>query len=234
MKNNFNVKALTFDTGGTILDWHSGFKAGFEKIKTKYKLSYLSSELANIMRKKSLNKVTSQNNSNLINFDLAHKFSVEEILSEKNIDITEEDKIFLYHTSPAKLKTWPDFLEPFNLLKKKYYCVSFTLLSNRLVYINSKANNIFWDLVLSCETLEVYKPDILAYKKTADLLQFSPEECLMVACHSFDLNAAQNAGFRTAFIKRDKEWGVDTKIEINGNYDFVCDNFQELYKILNK
>ncbi len=24
-----NIKALTFDTGGTILDWHSGFKEAF-------------------------------------------------------------------------------------------------------------------------------------------------------------------------------------------------------------
>ena len=29
---NKQVKALTFDTGGTILDWHTGFRNGFEKI----------------------------------------------------------------------------------------------------------------------------------------------------------------------------------------------------------
>ena len=26
-----DIKALTFDTGGTILDWHTGFKNAFEK-----------------------------------------------------------------------------------------------------------------------------------------------------------------------------------------------------------
>ena len=25
-----NIKALTFDTGGTILDWHSGFSKGLK------------------------------------------------------------------------------------------------------------------------------------------------------------------------------------------------------------
>ena len=25
------IKAFTFDTGGTILDWHSGFSKGFEQ-----------------------------------------------------------------------------------------------------------------------------------------------------------------------------------------------------------
>ena len=26
------IKAFTFDTGGTVLDWHTGFKKGFEKL----------------------------------------------------------------------------------------------------------------------------------------------------------------------------------------------------------
>ena len=31
MSSKDSIKALTFDTGGTILDWHSGFSKGFEK-----------------------------------------------------------------------------------------------------------------------------------------------------------------------------------------------------------
>ena len=130
------------------------------------------------------------------------------------------------------MKVWPDFLEPFNIIKKKYYCISFTLLSNRLVYKNSKTNHIYWDLILSCESLEVYKPDIEAYKKTARLLQFDTEDCLMVACHSFDLNAAKNAGFKTAFVKRHQEWGENTKINVDGKYDIVVNNFKELQEAL--
>ena len=116
-------------------------------------------------------------------------------------------------------------------LRKKVLCVSFTLLSNRLVFLNSKVNKINWDLILSCETLEVYKPNINAYLKTAKMLQLSPEECVMVACHSFDLNAAQKAGFNTIFVKRLNEWGPDTKISIDGNYDMVIEDFSELKEI---
>ena len=36
------------------------------------------------------------------------------------------------------------------------------------------------------------------------------------------------AGFKTAFVKRNKEWGEDTKINIDGEYDIVVDNFYEL------
>ena len=232
MLNVVNIKALTFDTGGTILDWHSGFKKGFETIRKKYNFNFSISEYSNLMREKSLKIVTSQAEDSLINFDKAHQKAVDELVLEKKLDITEEDKYFLHYLSPAKLRAWPDFLEPFQTIKNNYCCVSFTLLSNRLVYMNSKANNISWDLVLSCETLEVYKPNINAYKKTADLLQLKPEECLMIACHSFDLNAAQKAGFKTAFVKREKEWGEETKINVDGEYDVVVDNFVELQKFL--
>ena len=34
------------------------------------------------------------------------------------------------------------------------------------------------------------EPNLNAYLKTAKMLQLNPEECVMVACHSFDLNAA--------------------------------------------
>ena len=109
--------------------------------------------------------------------------------------------------------------------------MSFIYSKHKLVFLNSKANKINWDLILSCETLEVYKPNINAYLKTATMLQLKPEECVMVACHSFDLNAAKKAGFNTIFVKRMNEWGPDTKISIDGNYDMVIEDFNELKEI---
>ena len=145
--------------------------------------------------------------------------------------IIEDEEKFLSYEVPTNLKVWKDFLNPFEELRKKVLCISFTLLSNRLVFLNSKVNKINWDLILSCETLEVYKPNINAYLKTAKMLQLKPEECVMVACHSFDLNAAKEAGFNTIFVKRAQEWGSNTKISIDGNYDMVIENFNELEEI---
>ena len=52
--NVSKVKALTFDTGGTILDWYSGFKSGFEDIARKNNLSFNVNSLSKEFRKKSL------------------------------------------------------------------------------------------------------------------------------------------------------------------------------------
>ena len=60
MLANNNIKALTFDTGGTILDWHSGFNKGFEKLRLDNNFDYVSEEMANLFRRTSLNIVTNQ------------------------------------------------------------------------------------------------------------------------------------------------------------------------------
>ncbi len=226
-----SIKAFTFDTGGTVLDWHTGFKKGFEKLNFYEKNGIRSDEMANLFRKRSLEIITTQEDKELVNFDNAHRMALEQILSEKKIKLDQEDIEFLTYEVPANLKVWKDFLIPFEELRKKILCVSFTLLSNRLVFLNSKINKINWDLILSCETLEVYKPNIKAYLKTAKMLQLNPEECVMVACHSFDLNAAKKAGFNTIFVKRLHEWGPDTKVSIDGDYDMVVEDFSELKEI---
>ena len=53
----------------------------------------------------------------------------------------------------------------------------------------------------------------------------------MFACNSFDLNASKKAGINTIFVKRMNEWGPDTKISIDGNYDMVIEDFNELKEI---
>jgi 2-haloacid dehalogenase len=53
---------------------------------------------------------------------------------------------------------------------------------------------------------------------------------MMVACHNFDLNAAQDAGMQTAFVRRPLEWGPGGPPDPNPNraYEHVFDTFGEL------
>ena len=48
------VKALTFDTGGTILDWHTGFSRALKNTGTKYGMDKDWGHLANELRRRSL------------------------------------------------------------------------------------------------------------------------------------------------------------------------------------
>jgi len=114
--------------------------------------------------------------------------------------------------------------------KTRYVCVSFTILSLALIIDVSRRNGIAWDAVISCEMLRVYKPQPEAYRAAARLLQADPAEILMVACHNFDLDAARAEGFRTAFIRRQDEWGPAGSPDPvpNPSTDIIVDNFAAL------
>ncbi len=56
----------------------------------------------------------------------------------------------------------------------------------------------------------------------------------MVACHNFDLDAAKAVGYKTAYVRRPKEWGKDKPPDAAPNpiHDIVVDSFPELAKAL--
>ncbi len=57
-----------------------------------------------------------------------------------------------------------------------------------------------WDLVMSAELFEHYKPDPETYLGAAKLLCLKPEQVMMCAAHNNDLKAAQKLGLKTAFV----------------------------------
>jgi 2-haloacid dehalogenase len=104
-------------------------------------------------------------------------------------------------------------------------------LPTALVVDVSRRNGIDWDAIIPCGMIGVYKkPHARANATAARWLALHPAEVLMVACHNFELNAAQAAGFRTAFVRRLDEWGPEGQPAPNPNRacDFVVDGFDEL------
>ena len=55
----------------------------------------------------------------------------------------------------------------------------------------TKSSGLSFDLLLSSELLGLTKPDPAIYHKAIELLGHKPEECLMVAAHAYDLEAAK-------------------------------------------
>ena len=81
-----NIKALTFDTGGTILDWHSGFKEAFRITGERYNYTKDWGFLANELRRRSLKSMLNLGETELpnYNFDDAHKFILLELVKFHN------------------------------------------------------------------------------------------------------------------------------------------------------
>lgn len=231
------IQALTFDTGGTILDWHSGFAGALAALGEKHGEARDWHALANDLRKRSLQMVVNlgEHTPPTINFDDAHRLALDETLAANGLDsFTADERRTVWWDAIHALDCWPDFPPALAKLRERFICASFTLLSYRIVIDTGRHNRLSWDAVISCEGIGKYKILPEAYATAAKYLQLQPSQCLMVACHNFDLDAAKTAGYKTAFVRRPDEWGPAGPPDPtpSAHHDLVVDGFDELQRAL--
>ncbi len=223
------VRALTFDTGGTILDWHRGISGAFAKAGAARGLQADWAAVTNEYRRRSLKGIVNAEHP-AYNFDDVHRAKLDEIVAEFKLGaLTDADRDAIWRTWHA-LDAWPDFVAGMQRMRKRYVAASFTLLTTSLVVDVSRRNGIDWDAIISCEMIGIYKTRPEAYRTAAKWLQLEPADIMMVACHNFDLNAARENGYKSAFVKRPDEWGPAGPPDPTPNpaHDLIVDGFEEL------
>ena len=223
-----DIKVIAFDTGGTVLDWHSGLAAAMAEWGAAHGIEREWHALANEHRRLSLRRMTNTIDP-AFNIDDVHRDVFIELFDENQLDGSPEERGAIarqWH----RLDAWPDFATALRRLRRNRACVSFTILSLSLIVDVSRRNGIDWDAVIPCEMLRIYKPLPDAYRRAARFLDVEPREILMVACHNFDLDAARGVGYRTAFVRRPDEWGPAGPPDPMPNpaTDIVVDGFAEL------
>ena len=222
-------QALAFDTGGTVLDWHGGLVRAMAGIGSRHGIERDWPAMANDWRRRTMKHIVGQVRP-AFHMDDVHRRVLNETLAAfdlETISAVERDELWrTWH----QLDAWPDFVPALAELRQRLPVVSFTMLPTALVIEVSRRNGITWDAIVSCEMIGVYKPNAEAYQAAARWLNLPPQAILMVACHNFDLNAAQDAGMRTAFVRRPDEWGPAGPPDPNPNrnYDFIEDGFDGL------
>jgi 2-haloacid dehalogenase len=227
------IEVLAFDTGGTILDWHSGIARELSETGGRRGVGCDWHTLANDYRRRSLRQMLGTVSPEF-NIDDVHRDVLDELLVENGITgFSNEDReaiIARWH----ELDAWPDFVPALARLRQRYVCVSFTILTLSLAIDVSRRNAIDWDAVIPCEMLGFYKPRPEAYQLAAKFIGVPPDKILMVACHNFDLDAARGVGYRTAFVSRPDEWGPAGPPDPipNPATDIVVAGFVELADLL--
>jgi 2-haloacid dehalogenase len=206
-----DYRAITFDTGGTVLDWHSSMLDEVKQVHAWQALAFDRHEFVNTWRRNTMKGIVGQV-SPAFHMDDVHWNALEETIAAFGLPPPSAAVLDKLWRGWHRLRAWPDFPAALEKLRQRLPVVSFTMLPTSLVVDVSRANGISWDAIISCQMIGVY------------------ENILMVACHNFDLNAAQDAGFKTAFVRRPDEWGPvgPPDPQPNRTYDYVCDDFDEL------
>ena len=231
------IKALTFDTGGTILDWHSGIRDALAALGKAHGVEGDWSAVANEFRRRSLKSMLNhgEHAPASMNFDDVHRQTMDSIAADYGLNaLNPEERRRVWWDTIHSLTCWPDFPAVLPRLRERFVCASFTILSFRIIIDTAKRNGLSWDAVISCEAIGQYKVLPAAYQTCARWLQLDPSECCMVACHNFDLDAARSCGFKTAFVRRPREWGNDAPPDPDPNpqHDFIVDDFPQLAEVL--
>ncbi len=212
-----NVKAMTFDVFGTVVDWRSsiareakmmgeqkGFDFDWDNFADKWRAGY----------GPSMNKVRT-GELPWTKIDVLHRMILDELLSEYNItNLTESEKDH-FNRAWHRLDPWPDSVPGLTELKKNYVISPLSNGNVALLVNMAKYGGLPWDTVLSAELAQHYKPDPEAYQSTSEFLGFPIGQIMMVAAHKNDLKSAKGQGMMTGYIPRPKEHGPNTTVDSN-------------------
>ena len=233
--NPSEVKALTFDVFGTVVDWYSSIIAEGEKFGEGHGIDIDWAQFALKWRAgygPAMNKVR-HGELPWQNIDALHRLILDSLLDEFNItDLTESDKDHLNRVW-HRLKPWPDAVSGLTRLRKQYIIATLSNGNVALLTNMAKFAGLPWDCILSAELTGHYKPDPEVYETAAALLGLSPNEVMMVAAHPGDLRASQAVGFQTALVPRPLEYGPGSVQEVTAHpSDLVASDFNELADLL--
>jgi 2-haloacid dehalogenase len=203
------VKALTFDTFGTVADWRGSLIAEGRKLGRKKKIAADWEAFADAWRggyRPAMDRVR-KGELPWTNIDGLHRQILDELLDKFSLGGLSEAEKDNLNRAWHRLTPWKDSIAGLKRLKKKY--VITTLSNGNVALLTNLAKNagLPWDCILSAELFGHYKPDPETYQGAARLLGLPPDEVMMVAAHKDDLDHAANSGLRTAFIQRPLEFG---------------------------
>ena len=216
------VKALTFDVFGTVVDWRGSISREGRKLGKALGIRADWAAFADAWRAGYRPAMDDVRSGRLAwtNIDGLHRRILERILEESGLDSLSEAQKDQLNRAWHRLAPWPDAVRGLKRLKKGYLITTLSNGNVSLLTNMAKHAGLPWDCVLSAELFRHYKPDPEAYLGAAAMLGLAPHEVMMVAAHKDDLRAAQRAGLRAAFVQRPLEFGDPVKKDLKPEKDF--------------
>ncbi|MEO8682878.1 MAG: haloacid dehalogenase type II [Vicinamibacterales bacterium] len=230
------VKALVFDTFGTVVDWRTSVAAEVAALAVQKGLSVDAVKFADAWRAgygPSMNRVRS-GDLPWTKLDTLHRMPLDRILTEFRIDGLSEAEKSSLNLAWHRLRPWPDAVAGLTRLKKEFIIAPLSNGNISLMTDLAKHSGLPWDCVLGAELVRHYKPDREVYQSAADFLDLAPAGVMMVAAHLGDLRAAKAVGLRTAFVTRPLEFGPAGKPDLkpDASVDVSAKDFNDLARQL--
>ena len=227
-----SVKALVFDTFGTVVDWRTSVTQEVEELARRKGLTVDGAKFADTWRAgyaPSMNRVRS-GDMPWTKLDGLHRMILDKLLVDFGIAGLSEAEVDALNRVWHRLRPWPDAVAGLTRLRKRFTIAPLSNGNISLMTDLAKHSGLPWDCILGAELVRHYKPDREVYQSAADFLDLKPAEVMMVAAHSGDLRAAKGVGLRTAFVVRPLEFGLSGKPDLKADspVDISAKDFNDL------
>jgi len=226
------VKALLFDVQGTATDFHSTVCGEAQRISAG---RHPGVDWPDVVRRWRAGyfaglEAAQSRHSGWVSVHSVYRDALNTVLDDCAIagfsDAEREELTLAWQ----RLKPWPDVVPVLTRLKNAYTLATLSNADVSAVINISKRAGLPWDAIFAAEMAGVFKPDPAIYRMAATYLGLNPAEIMMVASHKYDIRAAGSLGFRTAFVARPLEFGVDGEADVaySDEFDINASDFLEL------
>jgi 2-haloacid dehalogenase len=207
-----SVKALFFDVFGTVVDWRTGVAREAERILAPlgHTLDWLA--FADAWRDQYQPGMEEVRTGRIpfCKLDVLHRHNLDRIRPSFGLTDLAEDVARDLNLAWHRLDGWSDAAPGLALLKPRFKLAPVSNGNISLMVDLARRNDFPWDAILGAEVAGDYKPKPRVYLAACEAFDLPPGDCMMVAAHTNDLQAAAKQGLRTAHIARPNERGPGT------------------------
>jgi len=227
------VRALTFDVFGTVVDWRSSVIREVTAAAGTLGVDGDWGAFVDEWRYKGyiggIQKVLSGEWPHM-SADELHWRKLEELLPKYGLAALDEPARQNLNLAWHRLDPWPDSVAGILRLRQKYIVSTLSNGNVALLVNMAKYAGLTWDCILSAELTGAFKPAPQCYANGAALLGLKPEEVMMVAAHKNDLTAAQAVGLQAAYVPRPNEAGPNRQVDLSPDpaFQVVATDFDDL------
>ena len=211
------IRAVLFDTFGTVVDWRSGIAASVRDFAQQHHLSVDPGEFALEWRSRYLPSMSEilSGRREFVPLDVLHKENLLASFEKFGIaaEVLPGDDVEALARAWRWLPPWPDSVDGIAAMKRHVIVGPLSNGNTGLLVDMAKHAGLPWDVVLGSDVGKTYKPDPRAYQTPARLLGLEPGEVMLVAAHPSDLEAAQTSGLATGFVARPEEYGPSRPVD---------------------
>jgi 2-haloacid dehalogenase len=226
------VRALLFDVFGSVVDWRTSITRDLSQWSESQGIHVQWEPFVRAWRAQyqpRMQEVRSGQRPFAL-LDTLHREALVSLLPEYGLTDLTTEQIDHINRAWHRLDAWPDSMNGLIRLKAKYTIAP--LSNGNVALLNNMAKHaaLPWDLNLSTQWFEAYKPQPQTYLGAAAALGLQPQEVMMCAAHNDDLAAARACGLKTAFWPRPTEYGVDQTKDFDAeqNWDVIAQDMRDL------